>query len=410
MKIVLAYSGGLDTSLALAWLQRAYDAEVVAFCADIGQVEDLNEVEARAKANGASAVHVEDLRKEFLEEYAFRALRADAVFETRYHMAASLSRPLIAKRLVEIAEQEGAQAVAHGATGKGNDQIRFYAGIVSLNPELRVIAPVMEWDLITRARQIAFAEEHNLSVPAFKTSPYSRDTNIWGTSVECGPLDDISLEPPEEVYTVTRSAESAPRDPQRLRIGFERGVPTSIDGMRLDPVSLVRRLNEIAGRHGVGRIDIMENRLVGIKVRGVYEAPAAAVLYEAHRELENLVLERDLFQYKSLVAKKYAELVYDAKWFSALRTSLDSFFDDIRGRVTGEVTVKLYKGSVTVVARRSPNSLYHPDFASYESEVAFDHTAGNGFSYIWSMPGRVSGLRGASSLATRRSTGHATPP
>ena len=393
MKIVLAYSGGLDTSLALAWLQRTYDAEVVAFCANIGQVEDLGDVEARAKANGASAVHTEDLRQEFLEEYAFRALRADAVFETRYHMAASLSRPLIAKRLVEIAEEENAQAVAHGATGKGNDQIRFYAGVVSLNPELKVIAPVMEWDLVTRARQIEFAEKHNVAVPAFKTSPYSRDTNIWGTSVECGPLDDISLAPPEEVYTITRSAESAPDKPQLVRIGFENGVPSSIDGIRYDPLSLVRHLNEVAGSHGVGRIDIMENRLVGIKVRGVYEAPAAAVLYEAHRELENLVLERDLFQYKALVSKKYAELVYDAKWFSALRVSLDSFFDDVRKRVTGEVTIKLYKGSAAVVARQSENSLYHVDFASYESEAAFDHTAGAGFSYIWSMPGRVSGLR-----------------
>ncbi len=394
MKIVLAYSGGLDTSLALAWLQRKYDAEVVAFCANIGQVEDLSDVETRAKANGATSVYVEDLRREFLEEYAFRALRADAVFETRYHMAASLSRPLIAKRLVEIAEAEGAQAVAHGATGKGNDQIRFYSGIVSLNPELKVIAPVMEWDLTTRARQIAFAEEHDVSIPAFKSSPYSRDTNIWGTSVECGPLDDITQAPPEEVYTLTRSPESAPDQPQLMRIGFENGVPCLLDGVRYEPVALVRHLNEVAGGHGVGRIDIMENRLVGIKVRGVYEAPAAAVLYEAHRELENLVLERDLFQYKALMSKKYAELVYDAKWFSALRVSLDSFFDDVQRRVTGEVTVKLYKGSVTVVARESQNSLYHLDFASYESEVAFDHTAGTGFSYIWSMPGRVSGLRG----------------
>ncbi|UVS81023.1 argininosuccinate synthase [Actinokineospora sp. UTMC 2448] len=395
MKIVLAYSGGLDTSLALAWLRRTYDAEVVAFCANLGQVEDLGEAEARAKANGATSVYVEDLRHEFLTDYAFRALRADAVFETRYHMAASLSRPLIAKRLVEIAKAENAHAVAHGATGKGNDQVRFFAGIAALAPELRVIAPVMEWDLTTRARQIAFAEENAVSIPAFKSSPYSRDTNIWGTSVECGPLDDIALAPPEEVYTITRSPESAPDRPLLVRIGFENGVPCLVDGERLDPVTLVRHLNQVAGEHGVGRIDIMENRLVGIKVRGVYEAPAAAVLYEAHRELENLVLERDLFQYKALLSKKYAELVYDAKWFSALRGSLDAFFDDVRRRVTGEVTVKLYKGSATVVARQSENSLYHLDFASYESEAAFDHSAGTGFSYIWSMPGRVSGLRGA---------------
>jgi argininosuccinate synthase len=393
MKIVLAYSGGLDTSLALAWLRKTYSAEVIAFCANIGQVEDLADVSNRAEANGAAKVFIEDMRHEFVSEYAFRALRADAVFEGRYHMAASLSRPLIAKRLVEIAEAEGAQAVAHGATGKGNDQIRFYAGIAALNPGLRVIAPVMEWDLTTRARQVGFAREHDVSIPAFKTSPYSRDTNIWGTSVECGPLDDITAAPPEEVYTITRAPESAPDEPVRVRIRFERGTPCALDGEALAPVALVQRLNALGGRHGIGRIDIMENRLVGIKVRGVYETPGATILYEAHRELENLVLERELFQYKAVMSRRYAELVYDAKWFSALRTSLDAFFSDVQQRVTGEVTLKLYKGSATVVSRASENSLYHHDFASYESDEGFDHTAGKGFSYIWSMPGRVAGLR-----------------
>ncbi len=393
MKIVLAYSGGLDTSLALVWLQKNYDAEVITFCANLGQFEDLAEAEKRALRNGAVRTYFEDLRHQFVDEFAFRALKADAVFEDKYYMAASLSRPLIARRLVEIAEAEGAEAVAHGATGKGNDQVRFYAGITALNPNLKVIAPLMEWDLKTRAAQIAYAREHDIAIPAFKTSPYSRDTNIWGTSVECGPLDDISLAPPEEVYAITQSPESAPDEPELIRIGFEQGVPTQLNGDRLGPVEMVERLNVLGAKHGIGRIDIIENRLVGIKVRGVYESPGAAILYQTHRELENLVLERDVFQYKALVSRKYAELIYDAKWYSALRTSLDAFFDEIQQRVTGELTMRLYKGSVTTAARSADNSLYHLDFASYESDEGFDQTAGSGFAYIWSMQSRVSGLR-----------------
>ncbi|MGB8383826.1 MAG: argininosuccinate synthase [Dermatophilaceae bacterium] len=287
MKIVLAYSGGLDTSIALAWLREAYDAEVIAFCANIGQFEDLSEAEERAMQNGASKVYVEDLREPFLADYAFRALRADAVYEGKYLMAASLSRPLIAERLVQIAAIEDAQAVAHGATGKGNDQVRFAAAVAALNPRLRVIAPLMEWDLKTRPAQIRYAQENGVSMPAFKTSPYSRDTNIWGASVECGPLDDISLAPPEEAYVLTASPLSAPDQPQMLSVTFEQGTPTTLDGQALGTVRLVERLNDIGGRHGVGRIDIIENRLVGIKVRGVYESPAATILYEAHRELDN---------------------------------------------------------------------------------------------------------------------------
>ena len=393
MKIILAYSGGLDTSLALVWLQKNYDAEVITFCANLGQFEDLADAEKRALRNGAVKTYFEDLRHQFVDEYAFRALKADAVFEDKYYMAASLSRPLIARRLVEIAEAEGAEAVAHGATGKGNDQVRFYAGITALNPNLKVIAPLMEWDLKTRAAQIAYAQEHDIVIPAFKTSPYSRDTNIWGTSVECGPLDDITLSPPEEVYAITQSPESAPDEPELIRIGFEQGVPTQLNGDRLGPVDMVDRLNVLGAKHGIGRIDIIENRLVGIKVRGVYESPGAAILYQTHRELENLVLERDVFQYKALVSRKYAELIYDAKWYSALRTSLDAFFDEIQQRVTGELTMKLYKGSVTTAARAADNSLYHLDFASYEADEGFDQTAGNGFAYIWSMQSRVSGLR-----------------
>jgi argininosuccinate synthase len=314
------------------------------------------------------------------------------VYEDKYFMAASLSRPLIARRLVEIAGQEGAEAVAHGASGKGNDQIRFFAGVARLNPRLRVIAPLMEWDLKTRQAQIDYARQRGVTMPPFKTSPYSRDTNIWGSSVECGPLDDMSLAPPEEVYAITQSPQVAPEEPQVLSITFERGVPIKVDDEALDPVELVERLNEIGGRHGVGRVDIIENRLVGIKVRGVYESPAATILHDAHRELENLVFERDLFQYKSAVSHKYAELVYDAKWFTGLRESLDAFVESTQEEVSGVVEVRLYKGSVTTLTRTSPASLYRHDLASYESADGFDLKAGVGFSYIWSMPARVSGV------------------
>lgn len=392
MKIVLAYSGGLDTSIALAWLRETYEAEVIAFCASIGQFENLSEAEDRAYQNGATKVYVEDLREEFVTQYAFRALRADAVYEGKYFMAASLSRPLIAKRMVEIAAVEDAQAVAHGATGKGNDQVRFVAAVAALNPDLRVIAPLMEWDLKTRQAQIRYAEANGVSMPPFKSSPYSRDTNIWGSSVECGVLDDVSAAPPEEVYAITTSPVAAPDEPEVLAITFDRGVPTAINGETLGPVPLVERLNEIGGRHGVGRVDIMENRLVGIKVRGVYESPAATILYEAHRELENLVLERDLFQYKAILSHKYAELIYDAKWFGGLRPPLDAFFDHVRQRVSGIVEVRLFKGSVATLTRSSEHSLYHHAFASYDSDQGFDQAAGSGFSYIWSMPARVSGL------------------
>ncbi|MGP1395758.1 MAG: argininosuccinate synthase [Inquilinaceae bacterium] len=393
MKIVLAYSGGLDTSIALAWLRQTHNADVIAFCANLGQYESFEDIRDRALKNGASAVHIEDLRDEFIEDYAFRALKADAVYEGTYHMAASLGRPLIAKKLVEIAEREGAQAVAHGATGRGNDQVRFYASVSALNPGLKILSPLMEWDLKTRRQQIDYARIHDLSLPQAGDSPYSRDTNLWGTSAECGGLDDIEAPPPDDVYTITQSPEAAPDQPRRIDIAFESGRPIALDGRPMGPRELVGTLNEIGGEHGIGRLDIMENRLVGIKVRGVYESPAAAILYKAHRELENLVLERDLMHFKQGLSQRYAELVYDAKWFSALRESLDAFFDVVQQRVSGRIALSLYKGLATVISRKSTQSLYHLDYASYELDGGFDQKAGEGFSYIWSMPARVSGLK-----------------
>lgn len=390
MKIILAYSGGLDTSIALSWLQDAYDAEVVAFCADLGQNEDLSLVKQRAEKNGASSVYIDDLRNEFVSDFVFPTLRAAALYEQRYHMAASLGRPLIAKRLVEIAHRESADAVAHGATGKGNDQVRFFSSVTALDPSLKVITPLMEWDLKTRSQQIAYANERGIELPPFKTSPYSRDSNLWGTSVECGILDEITEAPPSDAYTLTEAPGNRPAE--LIEIGFERSIPTHINGDRMPPAALVEKLNEIGGRHGIGRLDIIENRLVGFKVRGVYESPAADILFQAKRELDALVHERDLLHIIPYLSQQYSQLVYDGKWFSQARDALDSFFMSIGERVTGVVKLELTSGRVVVLSREADRSLYNLDIASYESEDGFDQTAGVGFAYIWSMQGRVAAL------------------
>ncbi|AXS39946.1 argininosuccinate synthase [Breoghania sp. L-A4] len=386
---------GLDTSIALAWLQRAYNADVVAFCANLGQVDDLSHVEARARKNGASAVYMDDLREEFIREYAFRSLRAGALYEGRYHMAASLGRPLIAKRLVEIAHMEGADAIAHGATGKGNDQVRFFSSVMALDPTLRVIAPVMEWDLTTRSKQIGYAAQYGIEIPAFKSSPYSRDSNLWGTSVECGELDDIGKLPPRDAYTLTADPDEAPHEAVDIAIDFAGGVPVRLDGAALSAAELVAALNRIGGAHGIGRLDIIENRLVGFKVRGVYESPAAEILSQAMRELENLVLDRDLLHMKTGLSQHYAELIYDGKWFSGRREALDAFFESYAHKVTGTIKLRLNRGRVTIVSRSAPEALYNLEISSYESDVGFDQTAGVGFSYIWSMQGRVAALQKA---------------
>jgi len=392
MKIVLAYSGGLDTSVALKWLQDRYSAEVIAFCANIGQFEDMGQIEEKAWKTGASKVYVEDLRHEFILEYAFRALRAHAAYEGKYLLAAPLGRPLIAKRMVEIALAEGADAVAHGATGKGNDQVRFYSSIVALAANLPVIAPVIEWEMRSRADEIAYARQHGIAIPLSDDKLYSIDTNIWGTSIECGPLDDLSLAPAAEVYQITTPPAKAPETSEDVTIGFDEGVPTSLNGRICDPLELVETLNELAGRHGIGRIDILENRLVGIKTRGVYESPAGTVLHMAHRELENLVLDRDTLHFKEMISQKYSELVYYGLWFSRLRRSLDAFIDGDQKRVTGEVSLRLYKGTATVLSRESCLGMYNPSLSTYDAHNTFEQSAGRGFCYIWSMPQRVAAL------------------
>lgn len=384
-KVILAYSGGLDTSCCIKWLkEKGYD--VVTFSADLGQGIDFEALKKRAIATGASKAYVKDLKEEFAREFILPALKANAIYESGYLLATALGRPLIAKHLVEVAEKEMAEFVAHGCTGKGNDQVRFEVAINILAPELRVIAPVREWELKSREAEIAYARKHNIPVEATKESPYSIDRNLWGVSIECGELEDPWQEPAKEVYQITKDLDQTPAKPRYLQIFFEKGVPRKLDDRSLDLVKLVARLNEIGGRYGVGRSDMVENRLVGIKSREVYEAPAATILHLAHKGLEALVFDRELAHFKEGLSLKYAELIYNGLWYSPLKRSLDAFFDESQKRVTGTVKLKLYKGKCEVVGRKSKYSLYKKELATYGKEDKFDQKAAEGFIKIWGLP------------------------
>ncbi|OQX82434.1 MAG: argininosuccinate synthase, partial [Candidatus Omnitrophica bacterium 4484_49] len=379
------YSGGLDTTVCISWL-RDKDYEVIAFTADLGQGQkDRDALIARAKIAGASKVILKDLRKEFIEEYAFNTLKAGAIYEGKYYLSTALSRPLIAKYLVKVARKENAQAVAHGCTGKGNDQVRFEVGIKALNPNLEIIAPLRNWEFKSRKEEIEFLKEKNIPIP-LKKSKYSIDRNLWGVSIECGELENIRCEAPEDIFILTASPSRAPDKPQEIEIGFEKGIPASLNGKRYSPVELVERLNKIGGRHGIGRVDMVENRLVGIKSREVYEAPAAVLLYLAHQELESLVLDRETLHFKSLISLKYAELVYYGLWFTPLREGLQKFVDYTQQKVSGKVRLRLYKGNVKIISRQSPYSLYSEEMATYSEKDKFDHQASEGFIKIWSLP------------------------
>ena len=388
-KVVLAYSGGLDTSVILKWLQEEYGAEVITFTADLGQGEDLEKVRERAIKTGASRVYIEDLKEEFVYNYVFPALKAGAVYESKYMLSTALGRPLIAKKLVEIAEKEGADAVAHGCTGKGNDQVRFEVTVSALNPNLKVLAPVREWSMRSREEEIEYAMKHGIPVEATKKSPYSVDLNLWGRSIECGVLEDPWVEPPEEVFKLTVSPKEAPDEPTYLEIEFREGIPVALNGEEMNGVELIQKLNEIAGRNGVGRVDLVENRLVGIKSREVYEHPAATVLHTALRGLEEITLERETRHFKEILANKYAELVYYGLWFHPLREAIDSFMNTIHRTTTGTVRVKLFKGSCAVVGRKSPYSLYDYSLATYEKGDMFDHKAAEGFIKLWGLPLKI---------------------
>jgi len=391
-KVVLAYSGGLDTSIILKWLRETYGCEVIAFAADVGQEEELDGLEEKAINTGASKCYIEDLTGEFVRDYIFRAIKANAIYEDRYLLGTSLARPIISKKQVEIALAEGADAVCHGATGKGNDQVRFEMGFKALAPQLKIIAPWRIWDLNSRTKLFDYAEKHNIPVPVTKDKPYSMDRNILHISYEGGVLEDPYHEPDESMFILTKSPESAPDRPVYVEIDFESGVPVALDSVKLSPVDLMKKLNTIAGENGVGRIDIVENRLVGIKSRGVYETPAGTVLLIAHRDLESITLDRDTQHFKDKIAAEYATLVYNGLWFSRKRESMDALIDRTQEHVTGTVRVKLYKGSCTVVGRKSPVTLYEPDIATFDESELYDQKDASGFMNVFGLPTKVEAM------------------
>ena len=393
-KVVLAYSGGLDTSVIVPWLKENYGCEVICFAADVGQGEELNGLEAKAVASGASRLIIHDLREELAEDYIFRMLRAGAVYERKYLLGTSIARPLIAKHQVEVAHEVGADALAHGATGKGNDQVRFELTYTALDPRLKVIAPWREWEIRSREDAIAYAKAHNVPVKATLKSIYSRDGNLWHLSHEGGPLEDPWLEPKEDMFQISAAPENAPDEPAYVEIEFEHGRPVSVDGKKLSPAKLIERLNALGGTHGVGRADLVESRLVGMKSHGVYETPGGTILLAAHRELESLVLDRDTLAYKDVVAVKYAELVYNGLWYTPLREALDAFVDATQGPVTGVVRLKLYKGNVIPAGRKSPFSLYREDFATFGQESVYDQSDAEGFIRLYGLPLKVRALNG----------------
>jgi argininosuccinate synthase len=391
-KVVLAYSGGLDTSVIVPWLKNNYGCEVVCVTANIGQEEELDGLEEKAMASGASKCYVEDLREEFITEFIYPTLRAGAIYERKYLLGTSFARPLIARRQVEIAELENADAVAHGCTGKGNDQVRFELTYQALNPRLQVIAPWREWNIRSREDALDFAAEYHVPVAATETSIYSRDRNIWHISHEGGILEDPWAEPEEPMYQLTVSPENAPDQPEYVEIDFVEGLPKRLNGQAMGPIGLLKTLNQSGAKHGIGRIDLVENRLVGMKSHGVYETPGGTILVEAHQGLEQICLDKELHHYKQKIALKYAELVYNGQWFSPLREALDAFVDVTQRQVTGEVRLKLYKGNVILVGRRSPYSLYREDYATFGEEDVYNQHDAEGFIKLYGLPTKVRAL------------------
>jgi argininosuccinate synthase len=392
-KVVLAYSGGLDTSIIIPWIKENYGgAEIVAYCGEVGQGDDLEAVKRKALATGATRCVVQDLREEFVRDYAFKALAAGAVYEDHYLLGTALARPLLAYHQVQVALQEGADALAHGATGKGNDQVRFEVTYGAFAPHLKVIAPWREWNIRSREDALAYAAAHGVPVDQTPKDLFSRDGNLWHLSHEGGNLEDPWDPPRKEMFKLTVDPQDAPDQPQVVTLAFEQGTPVALDGRRLGPVALVETLNRTAGAHGVGRLDLVENRLVGIKSRGVYETPAGTVLHIAHREIERLVLDRDTLHFKQSISVRYAQLIYDGLWFSTLRQALAAFVNFTEQEVTGEVQVRLFKGRAEAIARRSPRSLYRQDLATFGEGMAYDHQDAAGFIRLFGLPERVRAL------------------
>ena len=384
-KVVLAYSGGLDTSVAVRWLsEKGY--YVICYLADVGQEQDFSLARKKALKAGAKKVVIGDLKEEFIKDFIWPSLKANAIYESKYFLATALSRPLIAKELVDLAHKENAGYVAHGCTGKGNDQVRFEVTVGALDSRLKIIAPVREWDLPTREAEIRYAKLHNIPVEVTKKKPYSIDKNLWGTSIESGKLEDPWAEPEENTYQMTKSPEKAPNKAHHMRIAFKNGIPSSIDGKKISGRKLIKKLNEIGGKHSIGRTDLIEDRLVGIKSREVYEAPGAKILVEAHKALESLVLDRETLYFKDIISMRYSRLIYDGLWYTVLREAMDKFIDHTQKKAEGEIRLKLFKGSVQVTGRRSVNSLYKKELATYGKGDRFDQSLAKGFIELWGLP------------------------
>lgn len=393
-KVVLAYSGGLDTSVIVPWLRETFNVEVVCFTADLGQAEEIDGLEDKAKRSGASKLIIRDLRKEFLTDFVFPTMRAGAIYEREYLLGTSFARPLIAKHMVEVAEEEGADAVAHGATGKGNDQVRFEVSVMALNPKLGIIAPWRDdrWFIRSREDAVEYAEERNIPISATLKSIYSRDRNLFHMSHEGGPLENAWTKPEEPMFTLSKSPQAAPDMTETIEISFKEGYPVAIDGAPMEPLDLFMALNEIGAKHGIGRVDLVENRLVGMKSRGVYETPGGTILYKAHQALESICLDKATLHQKLQLAIKYAELVYNGQWFSPLREALDGFVNVTQRNMTGDVRIDLYKGNVIVTGRRSPFSLYREDYASFGRMDVYDQKDAEGFINLFGLPNKIESL------------------
>jgi len=387
-KVVLAYSGGVDTSVAVKWLQEKYNLEVIAFSVDVGSEPDFPAIREKALKLGAVKAVVADARKAFVDEFVFPALKANALYQGQYPLATALARPLMARLLVETALKEGAKSVAHGCTGKGNDQVRFDVSVAGLAPDLKILAPARDWDM-TRDETIDYAKKYNIPLPVTAERPYSIDQNLWGRSIECGVMEDPWAEPPEDAFIWVKSVENTPDKAEYLEIGFEKGIPVALNGKKLDGLTLIQQANDLAGKHGFGRIDHIEDRVTGIKSREVYEAPAALLLIKAHQALESLCLSKEQLRFKQIVSSEYSDLVYNGLWFTSYREDLAAYIESSQRFVTGTVRLKLHKGGATVVGRKSPYSLYRYDLATYDKGDVFDQSAAVGFIHLWGLPART---------------------
>lgn len=392
-KVILAYSGGLDTSIIIPWLKENYNFDIIAVCIDVGQGDDMKEVEKKAIETGASKVYIEDVKEEFVVDYLFKAIKSGAIYENKYLLGTSFARPVMAKKLVEIAHKEGAKYICHGCTGKGNDQVRFEVGIAALDPDIKIIAPWRLWDIKSREDAIDYANSKGVKVPVTKKKIYSRDKNLWHTSHEGGDIEEIKNEHKTDIYLMVTPPEKAKDEVTYIEIYFQEGIPKKVNGKELKPVEMIETLNQIASENGIGVVDLVENRLVGMKSRGVYETPGGTLLYAAHKELEHVTLDRDTFHYKQFLAQKYSQLVYDGLWFSVLREAIDSFIDKTQENVTGTVKLKLYKGNIMVAGIDSPYALYDQDISSFGDSELYNHEDAEGFINLYSLPFKIKAMK-----------------